>query len=499
MRREILLGIDFGTTVLKICAFDARTGAMLAQTARRLKVRLFPHGGREQNLGVVDRTFREVVATLKDQLGRVWRDVAGIGLAAQAGSSIFADRTTGKAKTPMILWNDGRSQSHAARLAARFQKSFWRRHTLNDVPPDGLGRLLWLQETQPELFTEENLHIGAGEYLFFRLTGVWRQDAGNALQIGSYSAVRKCLSPALFNAIGLPLSLVAPLRWQHETASLSKKGARLLELPEGVPVAGPYFDQETGYLSALGVSERPLQCSLGTAWVGNFTLPDNTTGSSPFQLVVPAPVSDGRLVVQPLLTGNDAWDWGLNTFMDPDRDTALRMAGQCFKKSLVPPKGLVALPWLTLANPYIHEAYGAGAFVGIHPQTERADQLRALVAGMAFELARVLDAVRREGAIDAVVLGGGASKGPYYRKLIASLFSPLPVLWQVDEDLSAARGAIYAFNVRAARTKTRRIAPVPDSEHTAIQCAHDDYLAVFERFYASIHAGKPFRFRRRRK
>ena len=92
MAKRILLGIDLGTTMLKVCAFDARTGVILAQAAHRLRVRVFPNGGREQNLALFDRTFRSVVGKLREQLGTAWRTVEGIGIAAQGGSSIIADR-----------------------------------------------------------------------------------------------------------------------------------------------------------------------------------------------------------------------------------------------------------------------------------------------------------------------------------------------------------------------------------------------------------------------
>ncbi|MFH1737947.1 MAG: FGGY-family carbohydrate kinase [bacterium] len=492
MAGKILLGIDFGTTVLKVCAFDARSGAILVHAARRLTVHSFTDGGREQRLESVDRSFRNIVKELKERLGAAWRKVEGIGLATQGGSTIIADRMTGKPHTPMILWNDGRTHAYTTRVAKKVSVNYWRKYVLRDVPPAGLGRLLWLKETRPGLFTKETIHIGAGEYLFFKLTSLWRQDAGNAIQIGSYNAATRQLDPTLFNRIDFHLSLVAPLRQGHEIAPLSRSGARLLDLPEGIPVAGPYIDQEAGYLSASAVSHRPLQCSLGTAWVANFVLPDDTIASSPLQLVLPSPVGDGRLVVQPLLTGNVAWEWGLDTLMATNRDRALLKANEVFAESLLPRKGLIALPWFTQPNPICTQAYGGGAFFGLSAQTDRADQLRALAAGITFELARVFAEIRQSDLIDSVVIGGGASKGVFFRRLIAALFSPLPVLWQVDEDLSVARGAVFAFNPKVARTKTKRIPPPKKALLTQIQDGYDLYLAVFDEFYKSMPGAKAF-------
>jgi len=421
-----------------------------------------------------------------------------VGLAAQGGSSIIADRISGKPLTPMILWNDGRAQEYSTRLAEQRICQFWRKFALFDVPPHGLARLLWLKEAHPEYFQEKNIHIGAGEYLFFRLTGVWRQDAGNAIQIGSYNAVKKRLDAALLESIGVPLSFVAPLRRGHETSPLSKAGAQLLDAAEGIPVAGPYIDQEAGYLSAAGEKGKPLHCSLDTVCVGNFVLPDKTSGTSPFQLVLPSPLDEGRLVVQPLLCGNAAWEWGLERFISPNRDEALAIAQKAFAQSPLPPEGLTALPWFSQPNP-LRPTYGGGAFFGLSDRTDSADCLRALAAGMAFELTRVFTDAIHSGVVDNAVLGGGASKGTHFRRLIAALFAPLPVYWQIDEDLAAARGAVYAFNPKTARSRTKLTVPPNQTTMDAIHSQYQLYLSVFEKYYQSVPAGGAFRFAGRMK
>jgi xylulokinase len=493
---DILLGIDLGTTELKVCAFHGKTGRALASAARRLKVHTTSDGGREQRPRAVGRAFQDAVRQVRETLGDSWRTVAGIGLAAQGGSSILVDRSTGKPNTSMILWNDGRAHAHVARIAERTSKDYWRTLALRDVASAGLGRLLWLKEAQPDLFTDDHLHVGAGEYLFFMLTGVWRQDAGNALQIGSYSAVTRKLDGRALDLAGIPLSFVAPLRRGHETAPLSKRGARMLGLPEGVPVAGPYIDQEAGYLSATGSSDKPLHVSLGTAWVGNFVLPDRTAGNSPLQLVLPGPTETGRLVVQPLLTGNTTWDWALETFVDSDQTQALRKAKALFAKSLLPPPGLVVLPWLVQDNPLHRGTCGGGAVLGMSAKTSRGDLLRASAAGMAYELARVFEHVRCSGVVDAVVLAGGASKGAHFRTLLSALFAPLPMHWQTDEDMSAARGAVFAFRPQAARSKSKKV-PLPTARlRQDIEAGYQNFRSTFDAVYDTVPEGRAFHFDR---
>ncbi len=499
MAREVLLGVDLGTTVLKVAAVEACSGKLLGMGARRLPVRVAAGGGREQSLASVQRALRAAVGEVRNAVGPAWNGVGGVGLAAQGGSSLFAERESGKPCSPMYLWNDGRAYPYVGKLASAKPRSFWRRLFDYDSPPTGLGRLLWLRELHPELFGERHIHVGAGEFLFHRLTGVWRQDAGNAIQIGSYNAKAMRLDGAALELAGVPLSGVAPLRAGHETAPLSTTGARLLGLRAGLPVAGPYIDQEAGYMTAAAGAGRPLQCSLGTAWVGNFVLPAGTGGRSSTQMPIPSPLGEGRMIIQALLMGNTTWDWARGAFLPAGLEDPLGHAVALCARRPLPPAGLVALPWCTRANPLLPEAHGGGVLSGLSADTAPADLLRAVAAGMVFEFGRVFREVLGRGVVDRVLLGGGASRGAHFRKLVAALFAPLPVCWQIDEGAAAARGALFALSPRAARTRSRRV-PVPGAVFVEeVQRAFGEYERVYDQVYGRLSDGGRFRFSARGK
>lgn len=480
MASDVLVGIDLGTTVLKAAAIDARSGATLGMAARRLPIRTGPDGMREQDLTDVDRALRRVSAALRKQLGPAWRRVAGLGLASQGGSAILADRRTGRAHTPMQLWSDMRPVGLLADIAARKPPGYWRRLSCLDAPGAGLARIVWLRQRRPELFREENIYVGGGEYVYFQLTGVWRQDAGSALQIGCYDARRRRLTAGPLKLVGADANFVAPMREGHSTCPLSPAGAKRLGLSPGLPVTGPYLDHEGGYLSAAGGSSRPLQCSLGTAWVGNYV---QRAGSPPpgVNLVLPSPVCDGSLMVRVMAGGNAGWDWGLATLlgrMDFARAEAV------FRERLLPPAGLVALPWLTRPNPLEPGLHGSGGFLGADTHTTREDLLRALVAGMCHELAAVFRPVKDSGAVDRVVLGGGAAGGWQFRRILAGLFAPLPVYHSTDP-AAGARGVLHAFGAKAARATMRR---VPAPGRADVERILDDFDR-YRRACAALAAG----------
>ena len=451
-------------------------------------------GRREQSAGGLSRALRDVLSELCRELGPSWARIGGIGLAAQGGSMAIVDRETGRPRTPLVLWNDARAFRHLGRVTAGRPPAWWRAFSLRDEPGMGLARLEWVRETRPELLVPGNLYAGAGEILYHALTGAWRQDACNAHQIGCYDAVRHELTPKPLRGTGVPLSFFAPLREGHATRPLAPRLARETGLREGIPVAGPYMDHEAGYLSVATTSRRPLQCSLGTAWVGNFVVPERSSCGSPSWLPIPSPAGPGRLVIQPLLTGNVTWDWALETWVDPDRGRALARQDEIFRESLLPPRGLVAIPWLNRPNPLETAANGAGCLLGVSPATTREDLLRATAAGMTCELARVLDAVKSRRRVSALILSGGASKGEHFRRLLSALFAPLPCFRVTEEDSMGARGCLHAFGGPASRARVARAEAPRARDARDILDGYATYLRAFDRLLGGVPAGRPFRF-----
>lgn len=492
--RDCLLGIDLGTTILKASVFERSTGRVIAQDAVRLAVRELPNGGREQDVPAIMLVLKRMARKLKKKQPAAWKQIAGIGVASQGGSSIITVRD-GTPRTPMLLWNDSRAQGEFEEVLKRLPVSFWREVTHRDVPAHGMARIAWLQKHNPHVFEGKQgdvLHVGAGDYLFFSLTGLWRQEAGSAVQIGPYSVEARALDERPLKAFGLSIDSVPPLRDGDSTVALSNSGAKYLDLSPGIPVAGPYIDQEAGYRCAAAAVDVPLHVSLGTAWVGNFTIDERKAGYAPYQLVLPGYDRNRRLVVLPLLTGNATWEWALREFSGAVNAQAIAKANSILAKKPFPHAGLHLLPWNAQDNPLLPNTYGGGAFVGMTTQTTREELLSAAALGLVCEFARVFADLRDKGIVKSVVLSGGASKGEHFRSLMASLLAPLTVYWQTDSDLSGARGALIAFDSKASRAQLKRVS-LPDKKFQAQALRRaSEYNAIIEPLYGHVKAGRPY-------
>lgn len=489
--KNCLIGIDLGTTALKVAVYKSGTGERVDGEEIALRVLGGDDGRREQAPDTLLKNLRKALAQIRKRCGDLG-NVEGIGLASQGGSGIVVDRDRGRALTPMTLWNDGQAFGEFHTLVESLPATFWRLRTRRDEPGMGLARLTRLRATSPELLSGSHLYAGAGDYVYFHLTGVWRQDACHALQTGIYDARSNTVSDELAGIVGLDAGFFPPLRVGHETNPLSASAAKLLGLPEGIPVAGPYMDHEAGFLSATQVSSRPLQCSLGTAWVGNFQLPSTAMGHTPFQLAIPSPASDGTLVIQPLLTGNVTWNWALDTFVGGSATSALTMQARLLRAALLPQAGLVAVPWLNRPHPLDPAMLGGCTFTGAGPATDRAELLRAVVAGMGYELHRVFAPVTDGGVVDSIVLSGGTSQSVHFQQLIAELFAPLPAYLLEDAGWMGTRGALHTFSVKASRASAAPIVPSGMLDRGALAAGEAMYNDVFNRLYSHVRAGSAY-------
>ncbi|MFH1378076.1 MAG: FGGY-family carbohydrate kinase [Planctomycetota bacterium] len=495
---SIFIGIDLGTTALKAVAVSD-AGRIVAAVNEDLAVRVTSDGWRDQSPQAVADALRDALINLRKSVGQdAWANVQGIGLAAQGGSAVICDRQTGEPLTTMYLWNDSRHAADVAAVNKMQPPSYWETLALRQSCGAGLGRLRLLKRECPDLINPQTIYAGAGDFIFFRLTGDWRQDAGNALQIGCYDARARQLVRDPLELVGVDETFVSPMRDGHAIIPLSADAAERYQLPAGLPVVGPYMDHEAGYLSVANATANGrclaslLQCSLGTAWVGNFVMPATAQWSSPMQLVIPSPINDGHLIVQPLLTGNVSWDWALSRFVSETKADALRAAADIFAERLLPPQGLVCLPWLTMSNPYLTGVRGGGSMIGLSPETTAADMLRALAAGMCFEFYRIFESVGANGLIDGVILGGGASKGVYFRQLFAALFDPIKTYCATASDLAGACGAVSALNPEAGKPELSIIEP-PVGLTEAIRERYAEYKTVFDAVCGQNPKGAPIR------
>src|SRR5690349_10932806 len=101
-----LLGVDEGTTGVKAALFDERLQPVAE--ARRDKVNRHPEEGWVEQDG--DEVLTAVTEAVAELLGSADGEVTACGLDHQGESVLAWDAESGKPLSPIVVWQDKRSQ-----------------------------------------------------------------------------------------------------------------------------------------------------------------------------------------------------------------------------------------------------------------------------------------------------------------------------------------------------------------------------------------------------
>src|SRR5437764_7809277 len=142
-RMTLLLGIDEGTSAVKAILFDADLRPL--REARREKPLQHPRPGwvEQDPEVVIDAVVGAVAELLEDAPG----EVVACGLDHQGESVLAWDAESGRALTPVITWQDKRSQEVLDRLESEGRAEEIRERSGMPLDPYfSAGKLAWLLE-----------------------------------------------------------------------------------------------------------------------------------------------------------------------------------------------------------------------------------------------------------------------------------------------------------------------------------------------------------------
>ena len=251
---ELVLGIDLGTTNFKACVFgrDGRQRGL-----GRVAVRPDVSGDRcELPAERFWAHLREAVAAALKEAGAAdgeLSDIKAIGYSSQASSFILLDEHD-VPLTPLILWPDKRVRRIDPALAA-----LWSRPDFTDTTGLGLqpgaeftpAKLLWFRSRHHEVWARMRRIMTISDYLVYSLTGRAVGDAGTAALLGMQDVRRLAWWPAALEAIGVePGQLSQPLRPGSLAGPITPKGAAILGVPVGVPLAVGSLDHHAAAIGA---------------------------------------------------------------------------------------------------------------------------------------------------------------------------------------------------------------------------------------------------------
>ncbi len=456
------LAIDQGTTSTRALLVDA--GGVHPVLSREHR-QIYPASGH------VEHDPEELLASLLACLA-VAPPVDCVGLANQGESCLAWDAHTGRAITPVIVWQDGRTAAACARLKEQGHEALVLDRAGLPLDPYFSGsKLGWIMAHVPEaaaLLAQGRLRLGTTDAFFRdRLTGRFETDPTTASRTALYNLRTGGWDGELCALFGVPMAALPAIR--PTTGDLG-------HLPGGQRLTASVVDQQAA-LYGHGC-RRPGDAKI-TFGTGAFAL--TLTGglaAAPGLLPTVAWAEDGSAPVHALEGGVYAassainWAHGLGLF----RDWA-EIDG--FDAPPAISRGIAFVPALAgLAAPHWDRA-ARGAWMGLGLDTTPRDMAQAVLEGVAFRTAEVMAAMAQALPLaDPVSIDGGMSRNPWFCRFLADVLgrtvrvSDEPELTALGTAQLAAQG-MGGELVAIPRGRLLSPRPVPGAWHACFHAARD--------------------------
>ncbi|TDD71256.1 hypothetical protein E1262_06485 [Jiangella aurantiaca] len=426
----LAVGIDVGTTSVKVLALDAAGDVVAVASAA--------HGILDR-AGVVEasparwwESTTAALAALADRLGGL-EAVEVVGLSGNMSSVVLVDNRGAPVRDAVLL-ADPRGAGQLAALPTEVRDALTSATHNPLTTVFSLATLLWLRDAEPASLDEAAAWLSAKDYVRLRLTGELATeitDAANSLLVRAGTGG---WDGDLIAAVGLDNGMFPPIVDSSAVAGRVRPGTALRT---GTPVVAGTGDMAAAALGAGDPSPGQLLVSLGTSVTAIAHL-----GAEPFApewsgrlTYHPLPAGDGAFALASLLTGGLAVNWL--------RSLAGTAALSAAAGRPDPEDPLVFLP--QLAGGGTPDFVGAlrGTLFGVRPSTTGADIAQAVYEAVAFELAAVADLLG-EAHVRQLLLTGGGANLPAWTSVITDVLNR-PSRTLATPDASAIGAARLAW------------------------------------------------------
>lgn len=368
--------------------------------------------------GWVEQDPDELLRNVRDCLEAAGA-VDAVGLANQGESCLAWDRKTGRAVSPVIVWQDARTQEAIEALAARDAGTLTRARA--GLPLDAYfsaSKLAWLVANNSEaraLLDRGRLCLGTTDAFFIHnLTGVPSTDLSTAART-SLMDLNGRWDAELCDLFDVPMACLP--RILASTADFGTVHAA----GRDTPLKAAVVDQAAALYGHGARKRGDAKITFGT---GAFVL--SVVGAHPCQTL------DTGLSLSPVWQKDDGITYGLEGGVY-DASAAVNWARSlglfsdyreiaAFEGPMAVEADLVFVPALSgLAAP-LWDRRAAGLWLGMSLDTRPLDLMRALLEGIAFQTAEVLDAMDRTNPIGtSISIDGGMAANPAFCQMLADI------------------------------------------------------------------------------
>ncbi|MCC8127134.1 MAG: sugar kinase [Clostridiales bacterium] len=478
---------DIGTTAVKGVLVED-DGRILESASAEIRT-IYDGNHKEQD----PDSWYEAFCSLSRQFFAIYprEDIEGIIMSGQMQDVILTDADFQAVRTA-ILYSDGRAEEEAEEISRALGSEYLLKVTGNHY--DGslpLPKLLWVRRHEPENW-ERTAHvlISSKDYVIGRLTDVAAGDLTACAIAGGMDLTHMKWDEKILTAAGVDPARMPKLCRPHQVVGgVTERGARESGYLPGTRVYAGVGDAGATTLASGIAKPGEYNINLGTSgWVA--AVSDHIVQTEGGVVNLAAMPEQCYINVVPFLNAGNVHRWISRVFTPGERrEIDYALIEQILGESAPGSHGVMFLPYLVGERFPVMDAQARGTYVGITPETGRADLIRACLEGVAFSIRQGIRGLGRE-AEKISIIGGGARSQAWSQIFADVLQKPVWVYRNADvlpalaiaSSVLLDQGKITAYSEFTDQLQDTGYCSIyqPDADSAAIYDAqYEKYLRLY--------------------
>lgn len=488
----LLLGIDVGTSSIKVSVADSQTQECIASAQfpdTESEIKSLQPGWAEQSAEMWWQHVHGAIKRVGNSGNVNLKDISAIGIAYQMHGLVVVDKEQ-TALRDSIIWCDSRAVPFGEKAFDAIGKQKSLSHLLNSPGNFTAAKLAWVKEHEPEIYESIDKVMLPGDYIAMKLTGEVTTSP-SALSEGVFWDFQEDkVSDDVINFFNFNTSFIPqinPVFAEH--GRVQKSVAQQLGLKEGIPITYKAGDQPNNALSLNVLKPGEVAATAGTSGViygvSNKLTYDSQSRVNTFAHVNHA-ADDKRLGVLLCINGTGILNRWVRDTMAPGMSYSQMNAEAA--KIPAGSNGLKVLPFGNGAERMLNNKIIGAHFYGIDLNIHtRLHIFRASQEGIAFAFRYGLD-IMRENEMHPTVIRAGKSN-MFLSEVFTEAFvnaTGVPVeLYNSDGSIGAAIGAgigAKAFNnEQEAFSKMKRLQLIEPNKQKIYNHLYQEWKEVLEK------------------
>ncbi len=445
-----VLAVDLGSTGVKVAVVDA-DGRVRSMASEVIPLLFVDDVGVEQDPRLWWEALGRCARAAVGDSSITSRDISIVAVTSQYTSTTAVD-AKGLPLGNTIMWMDGRGplhRSHYTRNGARWVEV----HGLMPSGHDDVGHIDLIRATRSDVYAAAHAFVEPMDHLAGRLTGhvtATQNTMFPMLACDNRTWGVTEYSDELVAMSGIPaekLPRLVPLGEPRGT--ITPEAATHLGVSASAIIAGATIDSVTSAVGTGAITADRCGLIIGTTAVMATHLPSKRQDIEHGLTSAPSPLPHSWFLVAENGIGGKALDVYVNNMVFADDGLGRPADSGSYAAVLaaaaeVPcgSNGVLFLPWLVGSMAPGHDRRQRGGFVGIGLSTTRADMARAVLEGVAMNVAWLLPYFSALAQCDypEITFGGGGARSPLWGQILADACG-VPVRRLADSNCTNAHGA----------------------------------------------------------